>query len=181
MTCGVYEIWIDKYFYQGSSNDIESRIKRHLYMLKNNKHVNPKMQAVWNKYQVFQHHVLVECCESLIRIYEQDYIDANFGDKTYLNVSKSSKSPVTVPWNKGLVGVYSEESKAKMSAARKGKPTNKGAVSDEGKANISKSLIGNSRRSKKVIYNDIEYKSIKEACEILCLSRKQFAKLTGGV
>ena len=93
MTCGIYEIWIDKYFYQGSSNNIEKRINEHKRDLKNNKHINRKMQFIWNKYQVFEHQVLVECDKDFVLAYEQDYIDANWGDPKYMNLASNAAIP----------------------------------------------------------------------------------------
>lgn len=152
MSC-VYEIWIGDYFYQGSTNNINKRIRDHKNNLKKGKHSNAKMQAVWNKYQSFEHQILVECDEVAVRIYEQDYIDANWGDPKYLNLAEKVG---LLPDNKGRK--FSDEHRAKLSAAAKGHSRTKGipqseehkrkkaearkgsVVSDETKAKISASL-----------------------------------------
>jgi group I intron endonuclease len=135
MSCGLYEIQIGSYFYHGSSNNIEKRIRRHKNELKNNKHINLKMQRIFNKYNEFNYEVVINCKEEDLLYLEQCIIDAHFGDKDYMNLTSKAGKP---PSRKGVK--VSEETKAKMSAAKKGK-----VRSDEVKENISKSLIGNKR------------------------------------
>lgn len=138
----IYEIWIGDYFYQGSTNNIKNRIRQHLQALNKNKHINPKMQAVWNKYQSFEHQILVECDDISVLIYEQDYINANWGDPKYLNLAPiAGKAP-------GKRGPMSEEHRAKISAAMKGKQNTLGKkATDETKAKMSAS-------GKKKIFTD---------------------------
>ena len=50
--------------------------------------------------------------------------DDEYG-KRYYNI-KSGQKQGSIPWNKGKVSIYSEETLQKMSTARKGKPTTKG-------------------------------------------------------
>ena len=116
MTCGIYEIWINDYFYQGSSKNIEQRIYDHKRELKKSRHDNPKMQSVYNKYNTFEYQILVECDEVALLKWEQDYIDANWGDEKYLNLNPFAAKP---PGNKGKK--FSEEHKRKMSEANKGR------------------------------------------------------------
>ena len=47
---GVYKIKIGDKIYIGSSNNINGRIKRHIYDLEKNKHYNHKMQNAYNLY-----------------------------------------------------------------------------------------------------------------------------------
>ena len=90
MICGVYEIWIGNYFYQGSSKDIKKRMYQHLYSLKKGDHCNIYMQNVYNKYKSFEWKTLVECDDrDLAYKYETDFIEANYGLKNYLNVTKT--------------------------------------------------------------------------------------------
>jgi len=137
MSC-VYEIWIGDYFYQGSTKDIKKRIRDHKNNLQKNKHVNAKMQAVWNKYRVFEYQILVECDESTVLKYEQDYIDANWGDPKYLNLAEKVG---LLPSSKGRT--FSEEHKAKISAATKGHTRTKGRPqSEEHKRKRAEARIG---------------------------------------
>ena len=49
---GVYYIWnltIDKHVYIGSSNDVATRIKAHIYDLQNRRHIRPELQADYNR------------------------------------------------------------------------------------------------------------------------------------
>ncbi len=87
MTCGVYEVWCGPYFYQGSSKNIESRWAIHRRDLMAGKHYNPKFQRAFNKYGWTDEAILVECGVHARFQWEQDYIDANWGDEKYLNVN----------------------------------------------------------------------------------------------
>jgi group I intron endonuclease len=121
MTCGVYEIWIGNYFYQGSSQDIEIRINHHKNALERGAHSNRKMQNVWNKYKLFEYQILVECNDGLQKSYEQDYIDSNWEDKFYLNLNNSVYHPDRTG------AKHTQESINKMKESLKGKiPWNKG-------------------------------------------------------
>jgi hypothetical protein len=94
MPCGVYEIWVGPYFYQGSSQDVEARIHHHKSFLERNKHGNRKMQYAFNKHNSFEWQMIVECSDRKVAYeYEQDYIDANWGDKLCLNLSNEASSP----------------------------------------------------------------------------------------
>ncbi len=115
---GIYEIWIGEYFYQGRSVNIENRTKVHLSELKKGIHGNKKMQNVFNKYKTFEYQVLVECEKSQCEKYEQDFIDANWGDKFCLNRLKSSGGG----WEHVNSKVMSAETRAKHSLRTKGKP-----------------------------------------------------------
>ena len=92
MTCGVYEIWVGPYFYQGSSDNVERRIRQHRTCLEGDRHSNKKMQNVFNKYQSFEWQLLVECDKGLVQSYEDDYIQTNWGDDKYLNLKPSGYS-----------------------------------------------------------------------------------------
>ena len=134
MTCGIYEIWIGEYFYQGSSKNIEERIRVHKRDLKSGKHINKFMCNVWNKHKSFEYHVLVECEKHSLLTWEQDYIDANFGLPKYMNLNPQASCPppgsmkgkkhsdeTKRKMSKSATGVrHSEETKRRISAAKKG-------------------------------------------------------------
>jgi len=83
---GIYRINIDKYFYFGSSKDIQNRIRQHKHHLKNNKHHNPFMQNVYDKYGTFEWEVVQICdLESRLQI-EDSYIKKSDNDKFCMNV-----------------------------------------------------------------------------------------------
>lgn len=131
MISGIYEIWIEDYFYQGSSNNIEQRIYKHKYYLLKNKHINKKMQNVFNKHKIFEYQILVECDESALLVYEQNYIDENFGDLKYMNLNPIASKP---PSSKGRC--VSQKTRAKMSEVKKGQGLGSKRT-DEEKANMS--------------------------------------------
>tara|TARA_R110000822_G_scaffold20605_12_gene65934 strand:- start:183 stop:689 length:507 start_codon:yes stop_codon:yes gene_type:complete len=129
MAC-VYEIWIGKYFYQGSTNNLEKRMKEHLTELQSNKHGNYKMQNVFNKYKTFDYQVLVECEDrNMAYQYEQDFIDASIGLEFYLNLNPRASAP---PLAQMTGKKHSDETKLKMRASAIGKKN-----SEEHIANIS--------------------------------------------
>ena len=97
MTCGIYEIWCGPYFYQGSSKNIERRLSTHKYELNAGKHDNPKFQNVFNKHGWGSAHVLVECDEDSLTAWEQAYIDANWDDEKFINLSASAYRVVHTP------------------------------------------------------------------------------------
>ncbi len=135
MTCGIYEIWISDYYYQGSSVDVDRRIKEHKNKLKKGTHDNSYLQNVWNKHQTFEHQIILECEPDVVLAYEQDYLDANWGLPKFMNLNPYADRPNQPSFWKGKV--LSEDHRAKISAALVGIP--KGAMSDETKAKVSAS------------------------------------------
>jgi hypothetical protein len=97
MTCGVYEFWCGPHFYQGSSKNIEGRWKSHLNDLKAGRHVNDRAQKAYDKYGWTDAGILVECEEHALEAWEQAYIDTNWGDEKYLNLSPTAgRMPSTI-------------------------------------------------------------------------------------
>lgn len=136
-TIGVYQIFIGDYFYHGSSEDCEGRLKKHLQALKRGNHINNKMQNVYNKYQTFDCQIVMQCDNrDVAYAYEQDFIDTHFGLDKCLNINEVASKPP------GFLGKkHSDETKQKMSKSMKGKPShNKGkSMSEEQKKKISNS------------------------------------------
>jgi len=146
MTCGVYEFWCGPHFYQGSSKNIEKRWKSHQRELRKGQHYNPKIQRAYDKYGWTDAGVLVECEDYALLAWEQAYIDTNWGDEKYLNLSptadrppilKGVPKPSRTPEHRaklsaaGKARTHSDEHRAKVSAALKGRP-----VSEETRAKI---------------------------------------------
>jgi group I intron endonuclease len=74
---GIYKITINDKEYIGSSCNIGSRLKHHLWSLENNIHHNRTMQNAWNKYgenNIF-YEVVEICSEDDLIIREKYYID----------------------------------------------------------------------------------------------------------
>lgn len=105
---GVYQILniIDNKMYIGSSINVSSRLKTHIYNLKNNKHCNKHLQSAWDKYgeENFIFEILERVCnkENLIER-EQYWIDKLIPQ---YNIRLEAKS------NLGLKA--SEKTRAKM-------------------------------------------------------------------
>ena len=117
--------------YIGSSSDIDGRISRHLYHLKNNNHPNNYLQNSWNKYGEcnFIFHIIEFCQKDKCLEYEQIYID---GLNPEFNISLSASAPMKdrthsketieklsgrTPWNKNVK--RTEEEKRYMSFRKK--------------------------------------------------------------
>ena len=111
---GIYRIQIGPYYYLGQSADLKRREKAHLYRLKKGKHTNPKMQAVWEKYQDFSFKVMIECDIDQLNHLEQSALDIHYGYDDCMNIAKDAQAS-----RRGMT--HSEESKRKMSEAQKGK------------------------------------------------------------
>ena len=117
--------------YIGSSCDIWDRWVRHKKDLRNGKHHAIKLQRAWNKYgeDAFIFEVVEVCWVTESMQWEQQWLDI-YGEKRLFNSSMFAGS---------LRGYeHTPETRAKMSAAKMGNPSNLGKkLTAEHKANIS--------------------------------------------
>ena len=112
---GIYRIEFGNgHFYIGSAIDIDKRKRDHRNDLKRGIHPNRIVQHCWNKYGVFEFTVLEECEIPELLATEQVWIDKHFADPKNANLSPTAGSP--------LGRECSAETRAKMSAAKKGVP-----------------------------------------------------------
>lgn len=115
--CGVYSIKniTNNQEYIGSSINIRKRLTAHLSLLNNGKHTNVKLQRSYDKYSVnnFSFCVLRLCGQTDLENFEQEWCEKNV---PFFNIRKIIKS------NYGTK--LSEETKLRMSKAKKGKPLN---------------------------------------------------------
>jgi group I intron endonuclease len=182
--------------YIGSSSDIRNRIQsEHINELNKNKHENHVFQASWNKHSQKEGFVwwLLEICpEDQTLNYEQKYLDLyrpfvdEFGGFNIAHNAQGFKGGHK-PWNKGLVNMYSQKTKQKMSESRKGKyyginNPNYGKITpEETKQKISLSKMGKSATwsAKKVrcIENGIVYNSIVEAAKVFNISEQHIGSV----
>jgi GIY-YIG catalytic domain len=87
---GVYWIFIDDYYYIGSSQNIPKRIARHLRELAVGKHVNKKLQSVFNKYNEFSYTFReVPDGKDLLEA-EQRVLDQHIDDQCCCNLARSA-------------------------------------------------------------------------------------------
>lgn len=114
MSAGIYRIGIEDYYYIGQSADLKKREREHLSALKRGKHANPKMQAVYNKYQDYSFKVMVEADVDQLDYLEQSALDIHWGYDDCMNIAKCVEATT-----RGLK--LSEETKKKISEAKKGK------------------------------------------------------------
>ena len=131
---GIYKIQSishpDK-FYIGSAVDIVSRKQKHFWDLRNNKHVNKKLQNHANKYGIddLRFIILAECDKEELIGREQIYLDKY---NPFFNICITAGSSLGLTWKqseqgrenirKGHIGLkQSEETKRKKSEKLKGR------------------------------------------------------------
>lgn len=150
-TCGIYAIVnrLNGKRYIGSSVNIQGRWRSHKYELCHNKHHSAHLQSAWNKYgaDCFDFVVLEVCSVDFLLSREQHYLDEylpeyntirlagnnlgyRFSDEVKAKMrvvhsvfrhTEESKKKMSAIWSNKPRGKYSEERRAKMSAAHKGK------------------------------------------------------------
>lgn len=135
--CGIYSITSPSgKQYIGSSSNLQKRWTQHKYRLRVNKHANRHLQNAWNKYEgKLEFKPLVICRPEDLLFYEQLLLD-NF--KPEYNISKYADISLNA------LGVKrTEETKAKISQALKGKSRKGHPHTEESKAKLRLQLIGN--------------------------------------
>jgi len=168
-TAGIYKVSIGPWIYWGQTKDFTKRNMQHLSSIKRGKHKNPILQNAYNKYQEYEFEIIAVVDDPIERSeWEQQIIDVWFGSENCANINPRADVPPS--WkgktlsdehkaklsvskrggpnpNKGkpckLRKPMSEETKARMSASRKGKA--RGPMSEEQKAKISASKKGKPR------------------------------------
>lgn len=114
---GVYVIWLsDTHFYGGSTKSFRERWYEHLRTLRKGVHKNPHMQNVFNRNHRFEPRIIKVVRDLNLRISsEQGWLDENFGVKGCVNICAVAEAAP-------MEGrTHSEESRAKMSAAKRGR------------------------------------------------------------
>lgn len=135
MTSGVYEIvnTTNGKSYVGSSINMKKRWSEHRCGLRNNTHHAMVLQRAWNKYGegAFVFKPLLICAEDMLVFYEQRAFDAvePAYNATLEAASPSADSAVRAKIREALMGhKVSEETRAKQSAAKKGRKQTPEAV-----------------------------------------------------
>jgi group I intron endonuclease len=139
--CGIYRLdFPNGYFYIGSAISLAGRAKRHRGMLESGNHYNKWMQNVYNKHGDFTISVLHRISKLTRYQWEQSYLDEFVGTPGCMNHCTRARGGPGYPRGRKM----SDETKAKISAAKVGKPGwSKGIPkSDETKAKLSASLQG---------------------------------------
>ena len=127
---GIYRIDLGNgNFYIGSASKLTRRKLEHLRRLQGGNHHNIRMQNSWNKYRVFNFTVVEQCEIELLTIREQVWINRYFGDPKNLNIAPVANSTLGV--------ILSQETRSKMSLAKKGRK-----ASEEARAKMSMARKG---------------------------------------
>lgn len=135
-TSGIYSIinLVNGRIYIGSASNLKQRRFKHLSLLSRNIHDNRFLQNSWNKHggDNFEFKVLEFCIKDLLLWREQHYIDSYFSvEPNGFNITPTAGSNIGLKLSeetKALIsqrnrerGKASVETKAKMSATRKGR------------------------------------------------------------
>lgn len=91
---GIYIIsWINnEYFYVGQTQSFKQRKYQHWNNLKNQKHRNPRLQHVYNKYGEPLFQILEKCEVGELVQQEQLYLDLLFDDPNCLNLARYAET-----------------------------------------------------------------------------------------
>jgi group I intron endonuclease len=76
MASGVYALELPSGSYIGSAKNLQKRREKHMRLLRNGTHVNPHLQAGYDKFGLVGWRVLVVCEPFELLMYEQKLIDA---------------------------------------------------------------------------------------------------------
>lgn len=139
MNCGIYKIehCVSGRVYIGSAVNIRRRWHLHRYYLRRGKHHSSKLQRAWNKHgeDEFRFEIIFTCEPHLLLQEEQRILDDTDAARSGFNCN-----PNAANW---LGRTHSKESRAKMSASRKGRPIGVGhLVSVETRAKIRNARLG---------------------------------------
>lgn len=124
MNCGIYILESPNGAYIGSSRRIDRRLYEHKLFLRKGAHINPKLQAAFNKYGDLTGRILLLCREEDLITYEQIAIDAM---QPRYNLSRVAGRVDHTPEVRAKISAsragrkLSEETCRKMSASRLGK------------------------------------------------------------
>lgn len=117
--CGIYKITClaNGRYYIGSSCNTTLRIKEHLRVLNQGRHINQHLQRAWNKHggNWFSVEVVSVCERSQLISFEQSYIDAAPRGMLFNNTLKAGVPPPCPPEG------HAKQSKTIRKLVRKGR------------------------------------------------------------
>lgn len=132
MTCGIYTIKnkVNGKIYVGSSNNIKRRWKQHRERIEKGEHSNEHLVSAWNKYgeNSFEFSVIEECKKDILIEREQHWMDFYKAMDREFGYNKTKAQPFSH---------FSEETREKMSKAKKGRK-----LSERTKKLIGKAVTG---------------------------------------
>jgi group I intron endonuclease len=127
---GIYRIDLGNgYFYIGSSIDLAKRKREHKNRLSSHRHINTKMQHVFNKYGVYEFKVLQECAINELAEKEQLVLNECFLHRKNVNIAAFVERPM-------LGRKHSQKTKSLLSKKMKKQRSNK-PMSDSYRKNLS--------------------------------------------
>lgn len=144
--------------YIGSTKDMSDRIGDHQTSLERGKHRSKGLQAAYNRDPELRWMIVRVKDEEMARYHEQVLLDGYLAEgKLVFNTGTVTSSP-----NKGTM--FSDETRAKMSVTRTGKPPSPKWVE-----NVTKS--SREFRGRPVWINNVRYQSVPDAQETLNVTR----------
>lgn len=133
MSSGIYIIQccVNGRVYVGQSKNLESRLKDHMYKLRNKRHENIHLQRAFNKHgeKAFIFNVCITC----------SIVDLDRYERFYISLFNSLDFGFNMDSGGNLKKVISLESRNKMSKAKLGKPNGRKGIkfTDEQKLKLS--------------------------------------------
>lgn len=91
---GIYRLYWDNndYYYYGQAINLKRRRATHIESANKNRHRNPKIQSLVNKYGMFNFEVIKYASNEELDTLEQIYIDQHFGNKNCCNICPIASS-----------------------------------------------------------------------------------------
>ena len=165
--CGIYAFQNseNKKIYAGSSKAINTRIRSHINMLKNNSHHSPHLQHAWNNGASFNLLILESFeDESILIEREQNWMNyfQSYNDSFGYNISPTAGNTLGV--------TPSEETRLKMSKAGKGRKftsehKRKISIANKGKKLSPEHIAKMSERQKGYVMPESTKEKIRNSCK----------------
>lgn len=140
---GIYRLYWDNndYYYYGQAINLSRRKSTHIESANKNKHRNPKIQSLVNKYGMFNFEIIEYSTIEKLDILEQKYLDMYFGNKKCCNICPIASSSKGRKYEgEVLERIRNSRVKGRMNGSNN--PFYGKTHSEETRSLISKSRIG---------------------------------------
>lgn len=190
---GIYQIrnLVNDKIYIGSTENLFIRKNNHFYTLKNLIHRNNKLQNSYNKYGeqnfVFEVIEFIENKDKLLEI-EQFWLDKfnvvsegyniqPIAGKIHITEEVRKKMSGKIPWNKGKIGVYTQETLQKMKDNAYSKTGEQNPFYNKHHTQETKQKISEANSIKVIRLRDLQiFEGVKKCAKENNMCRRQIAQ-----